>query len=302
MNNDPNTNTNDSDQPFDTTGSLSNDVGDNGNTNSPSLSSQTPTDVSVLSPDTPIPPSNEQFPQTTVTATDGQLGGDPPTGPSSKKFLATILGLVLLVAGVGTGVYLVGQQQRISTRALQCSGYVFEVTRSGEVSVRNGTTQAQVAQQAQVYINNQLLQTLSVPALQPGQSVTLGSVTVPDTNIFTWRVTGAVDCQTSGEYPSSQSSTSCSEVVAYDTQWNILSASDLSSLSAGDTVRFAVTGTTSEGTFEAAKFTINGVEQPETSLKKDQSTYEFYMDYEIPANVNNFEVKAMIKHSALGWF
>ncbi|MFC1649404.1 hypothetical protein ACFL2C_01650 [Patescibacteria group bacterium] len=257
----------------------------------------------VPSPDVPIPQTDQPTAVSpSVNDPTIQVDGNSAGGLSSKKILATILGLVLLVAGVATGVYLVGQQQRVSTRALECSNYSFSVTIEGEVSIANGTTQVQVAQLAEVYINDQLIETFNVPELQPGQAFTLGSVTVPDSGTFTWRVVGAVDCETSGEYAEgSRSSTFCSSVLAYDTDWNELSASELSDLSAGDMVRFAVEGTTDQGTFEAAKFTINEIDQGETTDQRIE-TGEFYMDYELPENTIDFDVSATIKHSLLGWF
>lgn len=267
---------------------------------SPSDNQPTPNNPSqdVPSADSPIPQSLE--PSVLETSEKGgQSSGGGSIGMSSKKILATILGLVLLVTGVATGVYLVGQQQRISTRALQCSNYIFSVNASGEVGIRNGSNQVQVGQQARVFINDQLVQTFQVPELQPGQAITLGTVTVPSGG-FTWKVEGAVDCQTTGSISSGQSSTNCSEVMAYDNEWNELSASELSALTAGDTVRFAVTGTTNQGTFDAAKFTINGTVQPETTNKKP-GTDEFYMDYVIPSGTLDFEVEGMIRHSILGW-
>jgi hypothetical protein len=75
----------------------------------------------------------------------------------------------------------------------------------------------------------------------------------------------------------------------------------LSALNAGNEVRFAVSGTATSGAFDKAKFTVNGTELGETSLKKP-GTEEFYSEYTIPANVTSFTVSAQIHHSELGWF
>ncbi len=258
-------------------------------------------DVPIPQNDTPtlIPPSDGSGTKGSTKASFGK---------SKRKALATILGLVLLIAGVGTGVYLVGQQQNVSTRAYVCSNYVFEVKQDGEVTIRNGSTQGQPSQDARVYINGNQVATVAVPRVDSGTSRSIGKVAVPSGTAFQWRVEGAVDCETTGENTNNLLiETSCGEVLAYDTDWNLLSQSDLSNLSPNETVRFAVTGKTSSGTFEAAKFTINGVEQPETTKNRvvDVRVYtaiEFYMDYVIPSGVDSFQVSAKVKHSLDGWF
>jgi len=89
-------------------------------------------------------------------------------------------------------------------------------------------------------------------------------------------------------------------VLAYDSQWHPLTEDDLKKLEPGDVVFFAVSGTTSEGTFDKAKFTINGEEKPEVTKQKPESG-EFYFEYEIPEGVSSFEVTAKIHHTILGW-
>lgn len=93
----------------------------------------------------------------------------------------------------------------------------------------------------------------------------------------------------------------CFEVKAYNPQWVQLSTSDLASLEAGDIVRFTVSGTTSSGTLDKAKFTINGVLRPEVTQKRP-GTDEFFDEYTIPVGVTTFTVSAQILHSTLGWF
>ena len=92
----------------------------------------------------------------------------------------------------------------------------------------------------------------------------------------------------------------CGDVQAYDTNWNLLSSAQLAQLKSGDTVRFAVAGTTNSGTFDKARFTINGILQPETSTKKPASD-SFYMEYTVPTGTLNFTVTAQVHHSTLGW-
>lgn len=81
--------------------------------------------------------------------------------------------------------------------AWDCSKYTFSVSSSGLVSVRNDSSRDEPAQNARIYINDNLVDTLSVPALPRGQSANLGSVQVPDGG-FTWKVEGTRDCQNSG--------------------------------------------------------------------------------------------------------
>jgi hypothetical protein len=83
------------------------------------------------------------------------------------------------------------------------------------------------------------------------------------------------------------------------TEWN--SITTLSSLVAGDVVRFTVSGSSSSGSFSKARFTINGTLRPEVSMKRP-STDEFYDEYTIPEGVTTFTINAEIYHSSLGWF
>jgi len=93
----------------------------------------------------------------------------------------------------------------------------------------------------------------------------------------------------------------CNNVKAYDSEWNLLSGFDLSGLEAGDIVRFAVGGTTDSGSFDKARFTINGILMPEVVTKRP-GTEEFYDEYTIPSSVTSFTVNAQIHHISLGWF
>ncbi|MFZ5932481.1 MAG: hypothetical protein ACOYT7_00105 [Patescibacteria group bacterium] len=99
-----------------------------------------------------------------------------------------------------------------------------------------------------------------------------------------------------GEGPTAQ----CLNVKAYDTSWNPLSPDDLAQLKAGDVVRFAVAGTTTGGSFDKARFKINGVQRPEVTQKKP-GTEEFYDEYTIPEGITSFSIGAQIHHATLGW-
>ncbi len=272
-----------------------------------------------------------------ITATSSQDGGKR----SNKKVIATILGVLLLIGGVATGVFLVSQQQEIRIGAWDCRNYVFEVSQNGEVVVKNGSTRYEPLQQARVYINGQQVATCDVPALSAGDAASICTVSVPQNGGFSWEVVGTKDCEDSGQYQPKATPTptpmptptptptkgptptptptpqftptppltptpppigaACLDVKAYDTSWNQLDSSGLSSLQEGDVVRFAVAGTTTLGTFDKARFTINGTLRPEVTSKKPGSE-EYYDEYTFPAGVSDFSVKAQIHHTSLGWF
>lgn len=92
----------------------------------------------------------------------------------------------------------------------------------------------------------------------------------------------------------------CLNIRAFDTNWTELTTAQLSQLKAGDKVRFAVGGTASGGSFDKAKFKINGVERAEVTGKKPDSQ-EFFDEYTLPAGVTTFTINAQIHHSSLGW-
>jgi len=92
----------------------------------------------------------------------------------------------------------------------------------------------------------------------------------------------------------------CTVVKAYDTNWNQLTAAQLSALTAGSVVRFTISGTPA-GQIDKARFTINGVLGSEVTTKKP-GTDEYYVEYTIPAGVSSFTVTAQIHHLTLGWF
>ena len=93
----------------------------------------------------------------------------------------------------------------------------------------------------------------------------------------------------------------CSEVIAYSTTWELLSNENLNQLSEGDKIRFSVFGSSSSGTFDKARFSVNSISLGETTLKKPGSD-EFYIEYAIPAGTTDFTVDAEIHHTELGWF
>ena len=92
----------------------------------------------------------------------------------------------------------------------------------------------------------------------------------------------------------------CLNIRAFDTNWTELTIAQLAQLKAGDKVRFAVGGTASGGSFDKAKFKINGVERPEVTGKRPDSQ-EYFDEYTLPEGVTTFTINAQIHHSSLGW-
>jgi hypothetical protein len=101
---------------------------------------------------------------------------------------------------------------------------------------------------------------------------------------------------TPGTGPSAQ----CLNIKAFDTSWNLLTTAQLQQLKAGDSVRFTVAGTATSGTFDKAKFKINGIERPEVTGKRPGSE-EYFDEYTIPVGVTTFTINAQIHHTTLGY-
>lgn len=129
-----------------------------------------------------------------------------------KFFTVLTVAVTIVLAGVAifTAVRLYQlRQESISPvspesepSAWDCKNYTFSVSGSGVVTVNNSSTRNEPPQKAKVYINNQLTATFDVPALPIGQSATLGTVSVPATESFSWKVVGTLDCQNSGNITS----------------------------------------------------------------------------------------------------
>jgi len=250
-----------------------------------------------------------------ATPPDGQSQAPPPGGDSSSppmvnsskkgsrrnKILAS-LGIVLMLLGIGAGVLIVRNNQLTQSFAWDCSQYTFLLDPDGTVRVQNGSTIDESAQLAMVYINGSLVDTFDVPALDSGSSIVVGTVVLPTNQSYSWRIEGSKDCENSDTVTvENQTTASCSPVIAYDEDWAQLTASDLSNLEEGDVVRFAVTGTASAGTFDKARFSVNGAAPVEVTDLRPGSE-DFYYEYTIPVGTETFSVNAEIHHSEYGWF
>lgn len=92
----------------------------------------------------------------------------------------------------------------------------------------------------------------------------------------------------------------CLNILAYDTNWTQIT--DLATLKAGDVVRFVAKGSTTQGSFDKARFTINSTLRPERTQVRPGTTNEFYDEYTIPTGATSLTIKAELHHTTLGWF
>ena len=95
-------------------------------------------------------------------------------------------------------------------------------------------------------------------------------------------------------------SASCQDIKIFDEEWNPISADGLKALSPGDVIRITVVGLATSGSFDMARFTINGTLRPEVTQKRP-GTEEFFDEYTIPVGVSTFNIKAEIHHSSNIW-
>lgn len=275
-----------------------------------------------------------------------------------KRIIATILGIFLLVGGVGTGVYLVNQQQNANSKAATyyVDGKPVADREAYDSAMRqkasNDETNSSDYTKKQDAAAQQKTQTASNECGGFGQKACQVTKSTTTDNC-TFVENGAITCTTkegvkydpnnpgseinsgfpaisdatagcgsgnyhqgpNGNYYCGQSSSSsdksgaivptpvptfCQDVKAYDSAWTLLTSSNLSMLKSGDSVNFCVAGTTNTGAFDKAKFTINTVEQTETTSKRPDSN-DYCQSYTIPTGVTTFNVTAQIHHSTSGW-
>jgi len=95
----------------------------------------------------------------------------------------------------------------------------------------------------------------------------------------------------------------CLNIKAFDNNWVLLTAADLTELREGDIVRFTANGTTTSGTLDRARFSINGIVRTAVTQKRP-NTQEFYDEYTIPAGTTTFTISAELHHTdaTIGWF
>lgn len=93
----------------------------------------------------------------------------------------------------------------------------------------------------------------------------------------------------------------CQNILAYNNNWVLLTNTQLTQTKAGDQLYYCVTGFANVGTFDKARFTINGVLNPETTLLRPTTTTDYCQAYTVPAAVYDFNIVGEIHHTTLGW-
>lgn len=149
----------------------------------------TPTNYTPFRPPTDLP-----GPEQVITST----GSSKPK--FNKKLIIAIALLFVLGSGVITAIVLVQRRQRATSYAWDCSKYVFSVSQTGLVTATNGSNRNEPNQRVDVYIDNALVNTFDAPDLAPGATANLGTVTVPPSGVFSWKVDGQSDCLNTGSY------------------------------------------------------------------------------------------------------
>lgn len=288
-----------------------------------------------------LPTQESTTPPATVTPADDSGSAAPPipefsnvTSAPKKKFgtkkiIATILGILLLIGGVGTGILLTQQQQLFNQKA----DVVYTCTTNTDACtpkwVQNhiicGTCDGDYVcgtWQGEMGVNQANCCAGGCSEDYPWNGTggwCLSSTTSNKETCFH----SATDCArvepcsvTPPNPPNPQPPTTpsplppttpppspvapyCAAIKAYSADWTLLSASDLSALAIGAEIKFCVNGAAPSGTFDMAKFTINGVLQPETTTQRPSST-DFCQLYTITDNT--ITVSAQIHHATEGWF
>lgn len=151
----------------------------------------------------------------------------PQDKSGSKKFWI-IVGLLVTLGTIGVATYAVQRQSFTQSKAWNCTQYTFNVDQNGVVTVTNNSNENESEQQAEVSINDILVSTLVVPAIAQGASATLGVVSVPTDESFTWSVEGTVDCDNAGSY-TVDSSTTADSLLSCENQLDIAMVIDRSS-------------------------------------------------------------------------
>jgi hypothetical protein len=145
-------------------------------------------------PDSSAPPSISPIPSPNIKVVSSNHSSSP-----LKVVLFVTLGL-LLVGGIATAVILIQNRQLLSTKALDCSLYKFSISKTGQVTATNNSSTDEPTQKVNISIDGSPVALLDIPALTAGDSVTIGTVSVPLSGTFTWDATGTVDCANHGSY------------------------------------------------------------------------------------------------------
>jgi len=217
------------------------------------------------------------------TRIGGSFGG--------KKILATILGILVLVGGLGAGILLTKQSQDIREKAAieqWCS-----VDSGGGCSfVAPGSACSEKETCEYIKEGENGSDGYGLCACTPI------SVATPTPAPVTTATCGPIEAYTVSGDPTSSSST-----------WTRISLDTSTDLEEGDVIYFAVDATYTTSVIDSAKFTINGVEQSAATAKasdcskENTCVVEFYQKYTIPADVTSYTVTAKLHNSNTDtWF
>jgi hypothetical protein len=248
-------------------------------------------------PDIVMPPSSFQ---TVGQSTFGGVTSPPSTPHKNKKVFFAILGVIILTITTLSGFLLIARPVLFKSSAWNCGAYTFDLSKAGVVTVTNGSTNDEPLQRADVYIDNQKVQTFDVPALAAGESKELGTITVPTTT-FSWQINGTSDCSNAGRVEIGATSYQCQNIKAYSEDGStLLSAADLSALAAGSKIRLVAVGTGAAANYSAVRFTVNGTLLTESVLSGTSGDY--YDVYTVPASVTTFAITAQLKGADGNWY
>ena len=274
-----------------------------------SVSSSSDTPVSTVPPVLPPiqPEPLETVPTTPSSEPIADMGSAAPIAntfdinPSpvkkfgSGKIVATILGILLLVGGLGTGVYLTQQDQNIGEKAanISCGGGC------PDEDCHCDTVEC-LTQSCKRGLHDQCVGAgLSWCINSTGKGMTCcddnslvcgpgGKGCVPGTN------------KPPKDTPPPDVTASCQDVKAYKADWTVINSNQLKNLKVGDSVNLCVSGTTTQGKFDKARFQINNGAKQETETKRPGSD-DFCKNYTVPAGITTFNIEAEIHHPTLGW-
>lgn len=302
-------------------------------TNTDSVASATgsfPLDESTSSPTNT---QNHDSPESAQNSnlTNNSQAQDVITAPHTpqkyggKKIIATIFGIFVLIGGIAAGVLLVQRQQELREKA--ASGSACDHSPDCVLVDNAQNSGSRTVERSIAYVD---ITDKDYHRYEPGETddgcrkVSISGNTVtwerygdgPNckdvSNVQIWMGQGEITpTETPKNTPTPTQppcvtqppsiTAECSNVKAYDTNWNQLSQTQLGQLEAGTTIKFTVSGTASSGSFDKARFSVNSAGLGETALKKPGSD-EFYIDYTLPTNTTSFNVSAQIHHSSIGWF
>jgi len=100
--------------------------------------------------------------------------------------------------------------------------------------------------------------------------------------------------------PPDGTSAQCLNVKAYDADFTLLTATQLSALKPDDVVNFCVAGSKTAGEFDRAEFKVGNAAKVATTTLRPGSN-DFCQSYTIQATDTTVSVKARIHHTPLGW-